>query len=117
MIDSEATELLRELVKWTRVGFYSNVRTTLESVLVDEKRRTMFHLADGTRTVDDIRKITSSSPNTVVDLFRDCEALGLMTVLPTGQRRKLFELEQFGLAPVDSHSEPAKGQEPPRKKK
>ena len=99
IVSDEGIELLRELLKWTRVGFHPSVQAVLESALSDNRSRVIYQLADGARTVQDIRKAASVSPNKVLLVFKRCESLGLIEMLPTGQRRRLFDLNDFGLAP------------------
>jgi len=95
--EEQIVELLSELVKWTKVGFHSSVKSCLESVLTDDKKRQAYSLADGIHTADEIRKTVETSPNKITDLFRGCEAMGLMSITADGKRKALFNLADFGL--------------------
>ena len=94
---ADASELLRELVKWTRVGFYTQVRTMLAHVLADEKDRLIYSMCDGKNTSVQIRKAATVSPNRVAALMKQCESLGLMATNDFGRRIGLFDLADFEL--------------------
>jgi adenylate cyclase class IV len=99
-MNDEAMEVLKELLVWTRVGFYAAVKTTLVDVLNNDKKRLAYQAADGVRSGDSIRVEFKMSPNDVSELFKQCTNLGLMEQLEGGKRRRLFDLTNFGLIPA-----------------
>jgi len=97
MADEETLRVLKELLVWTRVGFYAEVKSMLGDVLNTEKKKLAFQLADGVRAGESIRVELKMSPNDLSDLFKQCTSLGLMEQLEGGKRRRLFDLSNFGL--------------------
>ncbi len=94
--ERELLVVMKEILLWTRVGFYGTAKKTLQDVLNTDKKRMAYQAADGTRTLESIRIEVKMSPNDLSDLFKVCANLGLMT-LENGKRRRLFDLGQFGL--------------------
>jgi len=91
--------VLKELLVWTRVGFYGTVKTTLADVLNSDKKKRAYQAADGIRSGESIRVELKMSPNDLLELFKQCTNLGLMEQLEGGKRRRLFDLTNFGLLP------------------
>jgi hypothetical protein len=89
--------LLEELVTWTKVGFYGAVKDVLDGALNDDKKRLIYVLADGTRTAEQIRVASSTSPNKVGECLRNWERVGLVITLPNGNRKHKFDPSLFGL--------------------
>lgn len=97
MADDETLRVLRELLVWTRVGFYADVKDMLSDVLNSDKKKLAYQAADGIRSGESIRVELKMSPNDLSDLFKQCTNLGLMEQLEGGKRRRLFDLINFGL--------------------
>src|SRR6267142_1526122 len=97
MAEDEKLKVLRELLVWTRVGFYADVKAMLSDVLNTEKKKLSYQMADGIRSGESIRVELKMSPNDLSDLFKQCTNLGLMEQLEGGKRRRLFDLSNFGL--------------------
>lgn len=97
MADDETLIVLKELLVWTRVGFYAEVKDMLSAVLNSEKKKLAYQAADGIRSGESIRVELKMSPNDLSDLFKQCTNLGLMEQLEGGKRRRLFDLINFGL--------------------
>jgi hypothetical protein len=102
---SESTEELRELLieirNWVRIGFRKDAKDVLIDILNTDKKRRAYQMTDGHARRDDIRKACGMSPNSLLDLWRDCDDAGLMEVMPDGKRRRLFDLSKFGLLGQD----------------
>lgn len=90
-------DVLKDLLVWTRVGFYGQAKKMLEDVLNSDKKRLAYQAADGTRSLESIRVDLKMSPNDLTELFKVCTNLGLMEVGEGGKRRRLFDLGHFGL--------------------
>jgi hypothetical protein len=97
MADDETLRVLKELLVWTRVGFYADVKNMLGDVLNSEKKKLAYQAADGIRSGESIRVELKMSPNDLSDLFKQCTNLGLMEQVEGGKRRRLFDLINFGL--------------------
>ena len=97
MAEDETLIVLKELLVWTRVGFYAVVKTMLSDVLSNDKKKLAYQAADGIRSGESIRVEFKMSPNDLSDLFKQCTSLGLMEQLDGGKRRRLFDLSNFGL--------------------
>jgi Fic family protein len=93
------TELLEELLAWTRIGFYGVAKNMLADVLDTDNKRLAYQLADGLTSIDAIKAGAGIGSNTANDLFKQCLNLGLMEMTPDGKRRRLFDLTNFGLMP------------------
>lgn len=104
-MSDDAVTVLGELLVWTRVGFYGAVKTTLTDVLSTDKKRLAYQAADGVRSGDSIRVELKMSPNDLSELFKQCTNLGLMEQLEGGKRRRLFDLNNFGLLPAAAITE------------
>lgn len=94
-----ATELavLQEILTWIKVSSFSQVKTMLLEVLDSTKKRKAYQLTDGGATIDFVRKECAMSPNSLLKLYQLCVQVGLMEVDSNGKRRRLFDLEHFGL--------------------
>src|SRR4051794_10930367 len=99
MAQDDAVMVLKELLVWTRVGFYATVKSTLSDILNTDKKKRAYQAADGARSRESIRIELKMSPNDVFELFKQCTNLGLMEELDGGKRRRLFDLANFGLLP------------------
>jgi hypothetical protein len=99
MAEDDAVAVLKELLIWTRVGFYTTVSSTLADILNTDKKKRAYQAANGVRSGESIRIELKMSPNDLLSLFRQCTNLGLMEELEGGKRRRLFDLTNFGLLP------------------
>ena len=99
MANDNKTEILRELLNWTRVGFYGAVKYMLSDVLNTENKRLACQMADGTKSRDMIKTAAAMGSDSVTELFRQCVSLGLMELTEDGKRNRLFDLSNFGLMP------------------
>lgn len=95
--NENSLDVLREILVWTKVGFFGTAKKTLEEVLNSEKKRVAYQMADGTRSLESIRLEVKMSPNDLTELFKVCCNVGLMKTLDGGKRQRLFDLSQFGL--------------------
>jgi hypothetical protein len=84
-----------------RVAAHRPVQAMLEEALPDAKSRAAYQMFDGTRSVDQVRTACKMSPNAVVALTARCTALGLMEANADKRRVRLFDLNDFGMAPDD----------------
>jgi adenylate cyclase class IV len=98
-VNEDAIDVLKELLVWTRVGFFGTVKTTLVDILNTNKKKLAYQAADGVRSGESIRVELKMSPNDLSELFKQCTSLGLMEQLEGGKRRRLFDLANFGLLP------------------
>lgn len=98
-VNEDAIDVLKELLVWTRVGFFGTVKTTLVDILNTDKKKLAYQAADGVRSGESIRVELKMSPNDLSELFKQCTSLGLMEQLEGGKRRRLFDLANFGLLP------------------
>lgn len=99
MANDEQTRILKDLLVWTRIGFYSAVKDMLKDVLDTDNKRLAYHLTDGTNTFDGVKAQAQIGSNTLNDLYKQCTNLGLMELDDDGHRRRLFDLGNFGLMP------------------
>jgi hypothetical protein len=100
-IDDRLVAVLTDIRNWLRVAAHRPVQAMLEEALPDAKSRAAYQMFDGTRSVDQVRTACKMSPNAVVALTARCTALGLMEANADKRRVRLFDLNDFGMAPDD----------------
>src|SRR4051812_40992515 len=77
-MNDEATRLLAELVRWTKVTSYKQVKATLEEALARDDDRIIYHLSDGKRTGVEISQTSGISPATISTTQGALAKLGLL---------------------------------------
>jgi hypothetical protein len=99
-MNDDCAKILGELLKWTKVTSYKQVKATLEEALAKDAERLVYHLSDGKRTGVEINQLTGISPATISILQSSWTKLGL---LAKGAKayEKQFNLEDFGLPVPD----------------
>lgn len=99
MANDSDMEVLRDLLNWTRVGFYGAVKNMLTDVLNSENKRLAYQLTDGTKSRDALKAAAGMGSDSITALHEQCVALGLMEITPDNKKRRLFDLNNFGLMP------------------
>ena len=99
--DETLLEVLTEIRNWIRAAAYGPVKMLLEAALPDQKSRSAYQMLDGSASVEQVRAACKMSPNAVVALTSRCVAMGLMEARPDKKRVRLFDLNDFGLSPVN----------------
>lgn len=94
---TETNEFLREIRNWIRAAHHGTVGQALTKLLDTEKKRKAFQMADGNTPLADVCKKCSMSKTSLVELYRDAVKRGLMESDDNGRKRRLFDLENFGL--------------------
>jgi hypothetical protein len=97
MSDEKLLAVMTDIRNWIRAASHGSVKTLLESALPDAKARGAYQMTDGKTTIADIRGSCKMSPNDVVALQSRCVSMGLMEVTAENRRRRLFDLQDFGL--------------------
>ena len=100
-MENESVRLLREILKWTKVGYFDRVKSMLERILDSEKKRLAYQAMDGTESIEVIKTRLQMGKSVVIDLYRKCENAGLMEQVD-GKRNRLFDLADFDLLPPDT---------------
>lgn len=96
MAEDPSTAYLREIRNWTRVGFFNEVRSMLTSVLNDDKKRKLYQSADGSASLDTLRRNAQMGYDRALEFCQRCESVGLMEQI-NGKWTRLFDLRNFGL--------------------
>ena len=94
-MNDDATHYLRELVKWTKVTSFKQVKATLEEALVKDDERLIYHMSDGKRTGVEINQLTGVSPARISVLQSAWTKLGLLAKTAKGYEKQ-FNLEDLG---------------------
>ncbi len=97
MSDENLLAVVTDLRNWVRAASHGSVKALLETVLPDAKTRAAYQMSDGKTPIAEIRTGCKMSPNDVVALQSRCVSLGLMEVTTENRRRRLFDLQDFGL--------------------
>ena len=97
MSDEQLLAVVTDLRNWIRAATHGSVKITLETGLPTEKARTAYQMSDGKSSVADIQRACKMSPNDVIALQKRCVSLGLMEITSGNRRRRLFDLQDFGL--------------------
>jgi len=95
--DDSLLATLTDIRNWLRAAAHRPVQALLEDALPDAKSRAAYQMFDGTKSVEQVRKSCKMSPNAVVALTTRCVAVGLMETILDKRRRRLFDLNDFGL--------------------
>jgi hypothetical protein len=90
---------LQELIKLTRIMSYPAIRQVLQTALDTEQKRLVYHLLDGTKSVEEIQKLAKVKSSFIPKWGREWETLGI--VVPDsrvkGRRLRCFDLPTFGI--------------------
>ncbi len=106
--DERLLEVLIEIRNWVRVTTRASVKGALEEALPDAKSRLAYQMFDGNVSVEHVRVACKMSPNAVVALASRCTSFGLMEVNSEKKRRRLFDLNDFGLIESGGSSKPVR---------
>jgi hypothetical protein len=93
-------ELLKEILKWTKISSLPHVRQLLLELLPEDDNKVAYHLSDG-RGSEDIAKFTGVSSSTIKRWWKIWIKAGIAG--PIGVQRgdrahRAFSLEDFGIA-------------------
>ena len=94
-----AVELLKEILKWTKVTSIPQVKNLLESTLASPEQRLAYEASDG-RNVREVADIAHVGKSTIGRWWVDWVRLGLAELQPAkgGDRAiRSFSLAEFGL--------------------
>jgi len=96
--DKDITEILKEILKWTKFEGMQKVKGVLESTLNDDVKRLIYELSDG-RTSPMISRIVKADPTTVRDYWKKWGVLGIMEIHPKYKKRyrRVFSLKEVGI--------------------
>ena len=105
MSDEKLLAVLTDIRNWIRAASHSSVKALLEAAMPDAKARIAYQMTDGKTSIADIRGKCKMSPNDVVALQIRCVSMGLMEVTSENRRRRLFDLQDFGLLAGDDEKQ------------
>jgi len=96
--NKKITQLLEELVKWTKFKGMQEVRGILVSILDTETKRLIYHLSDGMSSPR-IAKISKVHSSTVRDYWQAWAKVNIVEVHPSYKKRyrRIFSLDEVGL--------------------
>jgi hypothetical protein len=99
--DNEQTELLREILKWTKFSGMKAVKEVLNSTLDTPEKRLLYQLSDGSKGSVELCKATGiASTETITKNWKSWTKLGLGENLAVkgGKRfKRAFDLEDLGI--------------------
>ena len=93
---------LTELIKWTKVSSYEQVKKFLESILDSDTKKIVYQLSDGELGRSEIITKGKSSIGSISKYWNQWPKLGLgITIDVKGGKRfkRSFDLEDFNLLP------------------
>ncbi|WP_428325781.1 hypothetical protein [Nitrosopumilus sp.] len=93
---------LTELIKWTKVSSYEQVRKFFESILDSDTKKIVYQLSDGKIGSTEVIKKAKSSTESVSKYWNQWPKLGIgESVSAQGGKRfkRSFDLEDFDLLP------------------
>jgi hypothetical protein len=97
MSDDVAIALLTEIRNWIRAASFTSIRSLLDTALPDTQSRLAYQLLDGSKTLEEVRVASKMSPNKLVALTQKWISMGLMDALPDKKKKRIFDLQDFGL--------------------
>lgn len=99
--DNEQTQLLREIVKWTKISAMEKVKSILENYLISDSKKIIYALSDGTKGTKDISNMVGNiSHMSVSNYWKEWAKAGIGELIPVmgGSRfKRSFDLEDFGI--------------------
>lgn len=98
--EDKILQTLQELLKWTKVSSYNNIKKMLESTLDSENKIIIYYLSDGKNGQDEIVEKGKVAAGSVSKYWKEWEKLGIGEPIPVkrGMRfKKSFEPEDFGI--------------------
>jgi len=109
----KVVELLKELVKWTKVTSIPQVAQVLEEQVHSPAQRIVYKFSDGKRSRKDLSEMSGIDPADISRDWKKWARAGIAEQIPSkgGSRGKsLFSLEDFGLEVPDvAEAETGKG--------
>jgi len=99
--ENEQTNILREILKWTRFAGTRQVKEVLESVLNTPEKKLAYQLSDGSQGSREVAKLSGVGGHPkVLDLWKDWrkQGLGDTVGVQRGDRfKRAFDLNDFGI--------------------
>lgn len=93
---------IQELLRWTKVSSYENIKKMLDDVLNSENKKMIYHLSNGKNNQDEIVTKGKVAAGSISKYWNEWEKLGIGESIPVkrGKRFKgTFDLNNFGLLP------------------
>lgn len=103
MVDEEnvQTQLLREILKWTKFAGMNQVQSVLETTLNTPEKKLAYQLSDGTQASTRIAELSKvGSDFKVRSLWKEWRRKGLgdtVSVRGGDRFKRTFDLEDFGI--------------------
>jgi len=98
--NNEQTELLREILKWTKFAGMNQVKSVLETELKADVDKLVYQKSDGTHGIVELAKLAVVSNATIDRMWDAWQRMGLGEKIPVrgGSRfQRSFDLEDFGI--------------------
>lgn len=100
LTETKILSTLQELLKWTKVSSYNNIKKMLESVLDSENKRIIYYLSDGKNGQDEIVEKGKVAAGSVSKYWHEWEKLGIGEQIPIkrGKRfKRSFNPDDFNI--------------------
>lgn len=96
--DNEQTELLREILKWTKFESMQKVKGLLDATLDTDVKRIVYESSNGLSSPE-IAQIAGVDPTTVRDYWKAWAILGIVEIHPDFRKRyrRMFSLKDVGI--------------------
>jgi hypothetical protein len=109
----EITQLLRELVRWSKFEGVPKLRAILEQNLRSDKEKIIYELSDGERSTRDITKVVGGSHETIRRYWEKWSKLGIVDEShgQEGRFRHICSLEEVGMEVPQMTIAPAETEE------
>jgi len=89
--------ILVEIRNWIRAASFNSIRSLIEAALPDSQSRLAYQMLDGKTSLEQVRVASKMSPNKLVALTQKWVSMGLMEALPDKKKKRIFDLQDFGL--------------------
>ncbi len=96
----EETEILKEILKWTKISSMKEVKSILNSALNTDDKKIIYQNSDGSRGLLNFKDISSLGKDAIARYWKQWYQLGLVEMknVRGGNRAiKNFSLEDFGI--------------------
>ena len=93
---------IQELLRWTKVSSYENIKKMLEITLDSENKRIVYYLSNGKNNQDEIIAKGKVAAGSISRYWNEWEKLGIGESIPVKRGKRFkgsFDLNNFGLLP------------------
>jgi CRP-like cAMP-binding protein len=97
MNENEMLNVLKEILKWTKIQALPSTRDTLRASLTDSSHRRLYQALDGRKTQKELASSCGLAQPSVSRLVSAWQRTGIAEEISPGKYRKSFDLVDLGI--------------------